>query len=195
MWYSDDGGETYSTAPRIQGNEVSIALADDNCSSTKCTLYMNGRGGKRFGTHRTDYYSYDNGQTWTAGSANKFLQDDGGFGGCEASVVRSRHALYFLEPQGKHRTDMRLYCSLDNGQTWPHHVDIDGSSRGGYSDAVGLSNGRLLAVWEDGSHPLAAREGDPPNPDSGNFFVGQLDVQFCSGRSPLRPRGPEGADR
>ena len=185
VWFSDDGGETYTTAPRVQGNEISIALADaDNCSSGNCTLYMNGRGGKRFGVHRTDYYSYDNGQTWTTGSKNEFLLDDGGFGGCEASVVRFRHALYFLEPQGKHRTDMRLYCSLDNGKTWPHKVDIDSDHRGGYSDAIGLPNGKLLAVWEDGSHPLAIsrqpRDVDPPNPDSGNFFVGQLDIGFCS---------------
>ena len=64
MWYSDDGGESYQTAKLIEGNEVSISIAD----APKGVLYMNGRGGKRFEPYRTDYYSYDNGASWTEGT-------------------------------------------------------------------------------------------------------------------------------
>ena len=213
VWYSDDGGLTYSTAKKmIEGNEISIAVADTkNCSATStssssttttttttsavCPLYMNGRGGSRFGKFRTSYWSYDGGSTWTEG-AKSSLEDDGGYGGCEGSLVNVADVLYFLEPQGKKRTSMKLYCSKDQGSSWPKHADVNGDFRGGYSDMVALSSGSILAVWEDGSHPLEVVSGDggigggdaagttlstsPPNPDSGNFFSGKFDTDFCT---------------
>ena len=82
VWYSDDGGASYQTAPRFEGNEISIAVADTaGCTAGKCQLYMNGRGGKRFGPHRTDYYSTDNGASWTGGSRSALMEDASG--GCE----------------------------------------------------------------------------------------------------------------
>ena len=98
------------------------------------------------------------------------------------------NVLYFLEPQGKKRTKMELACSKDQGNSWTKHTDIDGNNRGGYSDMVALRSGSIMAVWEDGSHPLSAimsgsspdSPNSPPNPDSGNFFWGLLDTAFCA---------------
>ena len=60
---------------------------------------------------------------------------------------------------------MRIYCSRDEGHTWPSHVDV-GEARGGYSDMVGLGDGKhLLMVWEDGD---------------GNFNAERVDHTFCA---------------
>ena len=57
------------------------------------------------------------------------------------------------------------------------------SGRGRYSDLASLPNGKILAVWEDGSHPLSldtdGLRGGPPNPDSGNFFAMQVGTKWC----------------
>lgn len=163
----------------IAGNEVSIAVADQaSCTSAgSCTLYMNGRGGARFESYRTSYYSRTNGATWSVGDRQADLKDDGG-AECEASVLNHDGVLYFLEPEGPKRTGMILYCSGDWGKSWGMPQQINGDARGGYSDMVGLDTGdRLLAVWEDGSHPLGI---DPPDQDSGNFYAAAVDVGRCT---------------
>eukprot|EP01043_Picozoa_sp_COSAG02_P021592 COSAG02_NODE_1100_length_14582_cov_130.690672_12_plen_378_part_00 len=172
VWYSDDGGLSYTTAPAIEGNEVSLALgAGDG-------LYMNGRGGSRFGKHRTDYWSTDNGATWSRGTQSGLVEDASG--GCEASLLTMDGAIFFLEPVGKHRTAMRASCSRDWARTWASSAAVNGDARGGYSDMKELPGGRILAVWEDGSHPLSSSSYvDPPDPDSGNFFAMQLATAWC----------------
>merc|ERR1712146_335325 len=117
-----------------------------------CTLYMNGRGGKRFNPYRTQYYSYDDGTSWTAGEKSVLEEDAGG---CEGSVINYDNTLFFLEPAGKKRTKMVMHCSRDQGKSWSYSTVINGDYRGGYSDMVGLDTGNILAVWEDGSHPLS----------------------------------------
>jgi hypothetical protein len=174
VWYSDDGGLSYTTAPMIEGNEVSIALgAGDN------SLYMNGRGGSRFGKHRTDYWSTDNGATWSRGMRSELIEDASG--GCEASLLTVGGAIIFLEPTGEHRTAMRASCSRDGGKTWTSSAGVNGDARGGYSDMKELPGGKILAVWEDGSHPLSSSSSadPPPDLDSGNFFAMQLATAWC----------------
>ena len=192
VWYSDDGGETYQTSKLFEGNEVSIAILD----AKKGSLYMNGRGGKRYSPHRTDYYSYDNGKSWTAGTESQLKEDSSG--GCEGSVLNVNNVLYFMEPVDKKRTKMVMHCSRDQGKTWNSQITINGDQRGGYSDMIELPNGKILAVWEDGSHPLGNGDdddegnvekrhrhhhkhhhNDPPNPDSGNFYSSQINTTWC----------------
>ncbi len=172
VWYSDDGGLSYTTAPLIEGGEVSLSLgAGDG-------LYMNGRGGSRFGKYRTDYWSTDDGATWSNGTQSKLVEDASG--GCEASLVTIGDAVFFLEPVGKHRTAMQASCSRDWGKTWTSTAAVNGDARGGYSDMKELRGGQILAVWEDGSHPLSSSSSDdPPEPDSGNFFAMQLATAWC----------------
>ena len=176
VWYSDDGGETYATARRVQGNEVSVAAVP----GANQTLYMNGRQQDGWKGSRTGYWSYDNGHSWTKGAKSPLPEDDGG--GCEGSVLGFDGALYFLEPAAQSRVKMVAHCSTDRGATWKATRGVNGDARGGYSDMVGLANGNLLAVWEDGSHPLGGglRGGGPPeDPDSGNFYAQQLDTSWC----------------
>ena len=188
VWYSDDGGETYATAARVNGNEVSVAVVPG--AGNNGTLYMNGRQQDGWKGHRTDYWSYDNGASWTQGAKSPLPEDAGG--ACEGSVLGFGGALYFLEPAGDKRVQMVARCSTDQGKTWAATRGVNGDARGGYSDMVGLANGNLLAVWEDGSHPLGSVEapeepataagglrGGPSNPDSGNFYAQQLDTSWC----------------
>jgi hypothetical protein len=67
VWYSDDGGETYTVSHSglFQGNEQSIADLGNG------TLYMNGRGTTfPFKGHRASYWSHDNGGTWSEGECS-----------------------------------------------------------------------------------------------------------------------------
>lgn len=183
VWYSDDGGETYETSKIFEGNEISIAILDQKNNS----LYMNGRGGTRYSPYRTDYYSYDNGESWTAGTQSRLIGD----GGCEGSVLNVDNVLYFFEPADKKRTKMVMHCSRNQGRTWNSQVTINGDQRGGYSDMVELQNGKILAVWEDGSHPLGmngvkrhhhhhhGHHPKPTNPNSGNFYSAQINTTWC----------------
>lgn len=176
VWFSDDHGVTYHTSNVIPGNEVSVAVAN----AEKHTLYMNGRQQSPWAPHRTDYYSYDDGKTWTNGSKSELVEDSSG--GCERSVINVGGVLYSMEPQGDKRTAMVASCSRDQGKTWTSTRGVNGNNRGGYSDMVGLPNGKILAVWEDGSHPLAtgAVAMDPSDEDSGNFFAKQIGTEWCS---------------
>ncbi len=73
---------------------------------------------------------------------------------------------------------MRASCSQDWGKTWVSSVGVNGDARGGYSDMKELPGGKILAVWEDGSHPLSSSV-DLSDPDSGNFFAMQLSTAWC----------------
>ena len=80
------------------------------------------------------------------------------------SVLNVNNVLYFMEPVDKKRTKMVMHCSRDQGKTWNSQITINGDQRGGYSDMIELPNGKILAVWEDGSHPLGNGDDD----DEGN---------------------------
>ena len=180
VWYSDDGGESYQTAKLIEGNEVSISIAD----APKGVLYMNGRGGKRFEPYRTDYYSYDNGASWTEGTKSQLMDDDGG---CEGSILNVNGIIYFMEPTDKGRTKMTMHCSKDQGKTWNSQITVNGDNRGGYSDMIALPSGIIVAVWEDGSHPLGQIDTQhrhhhhhkPSDSDAGNFYSAQINTTWC----------------
>ena len=175
VWFSDDGGETYSTAPIVRGNEVSIAVAD--FTGNNQMLYMNGRPQDGMSGHRAQYYSRDNGQSWEGPTQSPLMGDEGG--GCEGSVLSVHGVLYFLEPAGKKRVAMVAHCSRDQGKTWPSSTGLNGGARGGYSGMVGRADGMIVAVWEDGSHPLGGLHGAPPDKDSGNFYAQVLNTSWC----------------
>ena len=65
----------------------------------------------------------------------------------------------------KKRSGMTVFCSRDGGKTWPSHTEVNGDSRGGYSDIVETQTTKqLLMVWEDGE---------------GNFNAEQVSTGFC----------------
>jgi len=166
-WYSDDGGLTYNTSNVIRGNEISVAPLN----SGKGHLYMNGRGQsyKQFDGYRVDYFSYDDGATWSKPQKSKLYGDDGSY--CERSLINFRGILYSAEPQGRstegERTKMVIQCSKDDAKTWNSSVVVNGEAEGGYSDLLGLPNGKLLMVWE--------------YKPSGNVFAKQIDTKWCNG--------------
>eukprot|EP01065_Artemidia_motanka_P012817 TRINITY_DN1707_c0_g2_i2.p1 TRINITY_DN1707_c0_g2~~TRINITY_DN1707_c0_g2_i2.p1 ORF type:complete len:459 (+),score=154.32 TRINITY_DN1707_c0_g2_i2:57-1379(+) len=151
VWYSDDGGESYKTAPAFQGDEISIAdLGNGN-------LYMNGRG-RTFpwkGT-RTSYRSKDGGATWEAPQECFGVPEPNTFG-CEGALLADKEPqangvrrLFFSEPHGpSSRISFRIWCSKDGGETWPHYVGINKGAAAAYSE------GKLLAVWEQNPNMLS----------------------------------------
>ena len=85
-----------------------------------------------------------------------------------------------------------MACSKDQGKTWPQSHAVNGNDRGGYSAMTALPDSKsILAVWEDGSHPLegdAAQDGydrrrrrrrRKSDPDSGNFYAQQIGTTWC----------------
>eukprot|EP00949_MAST-11_sp_MAST-11-sp1_P002726 g2726.t1 len=187
VWYSDDGGETYRTAPLLIGNEISVTI-----TSTNGTLYMNGRGGDRFSPHRTDYWSVNDGATWTNGTKSELLDDDGH--GCERSLAFYDGTIFALEPQGKKRKKMVMACSHDAGRTWGSStLNLNGDARGGYSDmhvvssssSSSSSSPSILAVWEDGALPDESNEINENNENNGNsanagnFYSSLVDAEWC----------------
>ena len=160
-WFSDDGGITYNVSNMVRGNEISVAPL----TSGKGHLYMNGRGQSfpQWDGYRADYFSYDDGETWSAPVKSALFDDDGS--SCERSLISFNGILYSAEPQGKERTDMVIQCSKDNAKTWTSKVSINGNEPGAYSDLLGLPNGKLLVVWE--------------YKPTGNVFAKSIDTAWC----------------
>lgn len=160
VWYSDDGGETYTAAKLLQGNEISIATdvsGGDN-------LLMNGRPVKGVTEgRRSRYTSGDDGSTWSSPSPSALPTDDGS--ACERALINVNGVLYTSEPQGDKRTKMVVSCSKD-GVTWPHSIVINGDNPGGYSDLTALPDGNLLMVWEDSA--------------TGNMWSETFGTSWCS---------------
>jgi hypothetical protein len=84
LWYSDDGGATYKTAPLKDGKgEVSVANTEMHLNR----LLINGRGNNfDWFPHRTDYRSGDDGNSWSAPSKSELLED--GDKACERALIQ-----------------------------------------------------------------------------------------------------------
>ena len=162
VWYSDDGGATYNVSNQIEGNEVSVTFVSHQEPNE---LYMNGRG-QQFPwghTNRAEYRSHDGGATWS--QATKSQLTNGDAGQVERSLRHIGAALFYAGPMKKKRSGMTVFCSRDGGKTWPSHTEVNGDSRGGYSDIVETKTTKqLLMVWEDGE---------------GNFNAEQVSTGFC----------------
>jgi photosystem II stability/assembly factor-like uncharacterized protein len=154
VWYSDDGGATYNVSKNglFHGNEVSIADLGNG------TLYMNGRGlSFPWAGHRTAYWSYDSGTTWTPPVENE-LPEPNTFG-CDGALItafennttsRQQPRVFFSEPFGPgSRSSYRVWCSLDGGRTWPRYAELNPGQFAAYSALEYLANENILvAVWE-----------------------------------------------
>eukprot|EP00039_Didymoeca_costata_P007616 m.101771 g.101771 ORF g.101771 m.101771 type:complete len:468 (-) comp13756_c0_seq1:23-1426(-) len=167
VWYSDDGGATYtvSNTGLFTGNENSIADIGNG------TLYMNGRGlSFPWAGHRTSYWSYDDGTTWSNGSEARNLVEPNSFG-CDGAVIAVPNQnttldsapprIFFSEPHGPgSRISLRVWCSLDAGKTWPRYTQFNTGQSAAYSalDYV-MENGEpvLIVVWESEHTQLSYR--------------------------------------
>lgn len=120
VWYSDDGGKTYTTSKTpIVGNEISLTEVSPG------TLYMNGRNGNHpsWAGNRSAWSSFDNGATWTNASATDLTDVN-----CEGAVVTANvngePVLLFSEPHGPGRISYRIHCSRDKGKTWSRYIQV-----------------------------------------------------------------------
>ena len=113
IWYTDDGGDTFTCESRFAGNEISMAeLAPGH-------LVMNGRAGTfPWAPHRTHWESFDDGKTWSDPSQSQLL-DDGGHE-CEGALIAanftttvSQGAMGGLE-DGRPQPNSPLTSSLRN---------------------------------------------------------------------------------
>lgn len=159
VWYSDDGGETYNTTAPINGNELSITVANRETNE----LYMTGRPVKETSPRRADYRSYDDGATWSKPAVSDLKSDDGH--GCERSLININDVLYSAEPEGHKRTNMVVRCSKDHGNKWNSSKGVNGDNGAGYSDMVALDDHSFFLVWE--------------NTDNGNFHSATIDA-WCN---------------
>ena len=115
---------------------------------------------------------------------SQLMDDDGG---CEGSILNVNGIIYFMEPTDKGRTKMTMHCSKDQGKTWNSQITVNGDNKGGYSDMIALPSGIIVAVWEDGSHPLGQIDTQhrhhhhhkPSDSDAGNFYSAQINTTWC----------------
>ena len=158
LWYSDDGGKTYTTTDFIKGAEASITEVEPGL------LLLNGRAGSfSWAPNRTRHWSTDNGASWGHPQPSPLLDVPG----CEASLINVQGILYSSEPRFSGRRSLRVSCSRDRARTWPFAKVVNGNNSAAYSDLVGLSPKILLAVYEDD--------------DRGNLIAMQVDTSWCLG--------------
>eukprot|EP01147_Barroeca_monosierra_P001630 gene1630-4765_t len=158
IWYSDDGGKSYRTSQFLQGNEISITEAE------KGKLVMNGRSQQfSWSPHRAEYWSTDDGVTWT--SPSKSALKDPSDGACERSLLNIDNILYSSEPTLPKRQGLVIQCSKDAGKSWESSRGINGDDSAGYSDIANAKHGKLLVVWE--------------YKPSGNFYAAQIGTEWC----------------
>ena len=170
LWYSDDGGATY-TSPGLQNskaNEVSLVVSADTG-----LLLKNGR--KTDDTNlRQNYWSYDDGATWSAAEHAVGFPDrvNSNNHGCEASLTNINGTLFAFNPSPSGRENMQVRCSLDGGKTWnttePYYVTD--TTEGGYSDLIYAPdndhNNVLLLAWG--------------NDNQDNYWTDHIKINWCA---------------
>ena len=154
--YSDDNGQTWQVSGRasVGGDEAKVTeLADGRI------LMSIRHGGKRWYN-----ISEDGGETW---QPNTSTWNDITAPACNGDLIRytcenqghDKNRLLHSVPYGTQRTDVTVYVSYDEGETWPIHKDIVP-----YSSAYSS-----LCILPDGTIGLYVEE--EPNGTSGYSTV------------------------
>merc|ERR1711976_760611 len=121
-------------------NEVSFVTLSDG------SLFGNGRStNPSWAPHRIDYRS-DNGIHWTV--SKSALEDPKGPDGVRQTAcgLAAGHGktVFWSEPVGgkdSPRQDLKIFCSLDGGKTWPHSTQVYGTQRAEYLSMKHLGGG------------------------------------------------------
>lgn len=148
---------------------------------------MNGRGTSfPFAGHRASYWSRDDGTSWSTGAEARELAEPNTFG-CDGSVIAvpngkvdGQHPprVFFAEPAGPgERISLRVWCSVDGGESWVAYTGINQGDGAGYSalewvrDAT-TGSAMLVVVWE-GSVDAG---GKPASKSTGTMFSHRMTV-------------------
>merc|ERR1712183_973464 len=103
---------------------------------------------------RTDYFSKDDGATWSSGRESQLPETtakDGSYSvRCSRSLAQDeRTVLFSAEPSGPGRHNMTLQCSMDSGETWRRSLPVDGNKYCGFSGLALAKEELLLLACED----------------------------------------------
>lgn len=150
--FSDDHGKTWRAGGKTTGpvSETQVVELGDG------SLMLNTRGS----SNRTVCLSKDGGQSWSESWRDPVLTDSELWGGCQASLIRypsrkddgkARSRLLFANPADrKHRFDLTVRLSYDEGKTWPVAKRIKNGT-GAYSSMAVFPDGTIGIIYETGN--------------------------------------------
>lgn len=153
MVYSDDQGKTWHSSPvaRANGDEAKIVeLASGD-------LLISSRNRAWKPTPRTYVISHDHGQSWSEPKTWTELQGNA----CNVALTRYSLArdgrgqgdiLLHTLIEASNRTNLRIYMSEDEGQTWPVGNTIC-TGEAAYSEVVRLKDGTIGIISEENDRP------------------------------------------
>jgi Neuraminidase (sialidase) len=149
--FSDDHGRSWKAGGKTTG-PVSETQAVE---LTDGSLMLSTRGHP----NRTVTISKDGGETWSEPRRDPALTDPELWGGCQASLIRwtrkdagyDQDRLLFANPADRrHRFDLTVRVSYDEGKTWPVAKVIK-KGPGAYSSMTVFPDGTIGVIYETGN--------------------------------------------
>jgi len=153
VYYSDDGGETYSLANNTfpRADEASITatnhshlVVNNRMSVEECDVCKQGCN------CRSQSFSTDSGLSWTDIELAPDLTDPV----CEGSINNiGQYTVFSNPPMSFARANMSLALSTTGGHTWDYRLQVTDEYQ--YTDYSSLVGGKLMIGVEEFSHPVA----------------------------------------
>jgi len=155
MYFSDDGGETYTISESIfpaadessvvftGGSNLTVSMRKDVNQCDICPPKANACNcrGRSFST--------DNGETWSEMELDPQLRDPI----CEGSIAKIGDYTAFSNPPMSYaRSNLSIALSSDGGHMWDYRVKITDEYQ--YTDYSSLVDGELI-VNDDSNYPVA----------------------------------------
>ncbi|SMO85514.1 sialidase-1 [Saccharicrinis carchari] len=153
--YSKDQGQTWTIGTGAKSNttEAQVATLSDG------TLMLNmrddrNRKDKSETNGRAVATTKDLGKTWQIHpSSNSALPEPNCMAGFISAPVKidgkTQHVLFFSNPNNKkHRTNMTIKASLDDGMTWPYELELNQTGGFGYSCLTMVDDNTVGILYE-----------------------------------------------
>lgn len=146
-YYSDDHGKTWLLGDNVDydnGNECQAVELSDGRVMLNARIQDHSRNYRMLST------SDDGGETWGKAYVDKNLPDPT----CQGSILRysfdPNYILFTNNNSIKHRINMTIRLSKDDGQTWEDSKLIQSAESKGYSDMVVQQDGKIGILHEYG---------------------------------------------
>ena len=163
--YSDDHGRTWNASHYLASGTTECQIAE----LSNGVLYMSIRAIAPYPNNhrRLSSRSTDGGQSWGPIKLEPALVDAGG---CAGSVVTAAKQVIYSHPDAGGRSNMTIYCSHDDAESWSQTYEVySGSSAysslaiiapavpraGGRTGAAASASGAGLLFEKDGYGALA----------------------------------------